>query len=95
MMNAEDWDGVTKLCEQAVQTALGFSFAHVGLNCDTAAYARSCADQLAAMFSLMGTEGNSSIFTARPHGAGEKLILAERTVIWDFLQTLSSAHYSS
>lgn len=64
MIDAEDWDGVTKLCEQAVQTALGFSFAHVGLNCDTAAYARSCADQLAAMFSLMGTEGNSSIFTA-------------------------------
>lgn len=64
MIEAEDWDGITELCEQAVQTALGFSFAHVGLNCDTPERAGSCADQLAAMFSLAGTEGSSSIFTA-------------------------------
>lgn len=64
MIEEEDWDGVTALCRQAVQTALGFEFAHVGLNCGTQENARACTQQLEALFCLASNEGSSSIFTA-------------------------------
>jgi 2-dehydro-3-deoxyphosphogluconate aldolase/(4S)-4-hydroxy-2-oxoglutarate aldolase len=62
MIEAEDWDGITELCRQAIDTALGFEFAHVGLNCETQENAQSCASFLKNCFGLSGKEGNSSIF---------------------------------
>lgn len=64
MIQAEDWDGITEMCRQAVETILGFEFAHVGVNCGTAENARTCAGRLEDLFGLQGREGNSSIFAA-------------------------------
>lgn len=62
MIEAEDWDGITEMCRQAIDTALGFEFAHVGLNCETQENARGCAGFLKDWFGFSSKEGNSSIF---------------------------------
>lgn len=62
MIEAEDWEGIKTLCEQAVRAALGFEFAHVGINCDTQERAEYCAAFLMQNLDQTGKEGNSSIF---------------------------------
>lgn len=62
MIEAEDWDGITRLCQQAVQVSLGFEFAHVGLNCGTRERAHDYAAFFADNFNQNEKEGNSSIF---------------------------------
>lgn len=62
MIDNEDWDGVTQLCRQAIQQALGLEFAHVGLNCETPENARNCAGFFVDNLDQTSAEGNSSIF---------------------------------
>lgn len=62
MIEAGDWDGITEVCEQAIDAALGFEFAHVGLNCGTQEAAHSCASFFMKNFNQTEKEGNSSIF---------------------------------
>jgi len=64
MIEEEDWDGITEMCRQAIATALGFEFAHVGLNCDTPENANNCSKFLQDCFGFSVKEGNSSIFAA-------------------------------
>ncbi|GAB6089437.1 bifunctional 4-hydroxy-2-oxoglutarate aldolase/2-dehydro-3-deoxy-phosphogluconate aldolase [Spirochaeta dissipatitropha] len=57
------WDLITQLCQKAVQTMHGFSFAHVGINSQDDNEAAASAD----FFSLLGLEirnGASSIFAS-------------------------------
>ncbi len=63
MISAGDFDGITKLVREAVDTMLGFKFKHIGINpCnDTAANA---ADTLQSYFSFDPKVGSKSIFAS-------------------------------
>ena len=37
LIEGEKWDEITAMCKEAVKTMLGFSLAHVGLNCENEA----------------------------------------------------------
>ena len=63
MIAAGDFDGITKLVRQAVDTMLGFKFRHIGINpCnDTSANA---ANTLNSFFSFDAKAGGKSIFSS-------------------------------
>ena len=62
MIKAGKWDEITAMCKEAVRTMLGFSLAHVGINCETEAEAQRAARTLCALFGFDYKAGNSSIF---------------------------------
>ena len=63
MIAAGDFDGITKLVREAVDTMLGFKFKHIGINpCgDTAEGAAATLNQF---FSFEGKVGSKSIFAS-------------------------------
>ena len=62
LIEAEDWAGITDLCNKTVQTILGFTFAHVGVNCGTQEKAYDCMKFFKEAFDQPAVEGRSSIF---------------------------------
>ena len=62
MIKAGRWEEITAICKEAVKTMLGFSLAHVGINCANEAEAEQTAKTLCALFGLEYKAGNSSIF---------------------------------
>ena len=62
MIKAEKWDEITAICKEAVKTMLGFSLAHVGINCENEVEAHRAAKTLCAFFGFDYKPGNSSIF---------------------------------
>ena len=62
LIAGEKWGEITALCKQAVKTMLGFSLAHVGVNCSHAAEAEKTAQTLCALFGLEYRPGNGSVF---------------------------------
>lgn len=64
LLEAEDWAGITALCRKAVDKMLGFTMAHIGLNCANAGEAESVADEFAAAFGFEKKVGNSSVFSS-------------------------------
>ena len=62
LVEGEQWDEITRICKEAVKTMLGFSLAHVGINCADEAQAEQTAKTLCALFDLEYKPGNSSIF---------------------------------
>ena len=62
LIQAEAWDQITAICKEAVRTMLGFSLAHVGINCANEAEAEQTAKTLCALFGFEYKAGNSSIF---------------------------------
>lgn len=58
----EKWGEITAVCKQAVKTMLGFSLAHVGINCTHAAEAEKAAQTLCTLFGLEYRPGRSSVF---------------------------------
>ena len=62
MIKADKWDEITAICKEAVKTMLGFSLAHVGINCANEAEAEKAAQTLCAFFGFDYKPGNSSIF---------------------------------
>ena len=62
MIKAGKWDEITAICKEAVRTMLGFSLAHVGINCENEAEAEKAAKTLCALFGFDYKPGNSSIF---------------------------------
>ena len=62
LIEGEKWDEITAMCKEAVKTMLGFSLAHVGLNCENEAEAGQSAKTLCALFGFEYKPGNSSIF---------------------------------
>lgn len=62
MIETEDWDGISELCEKAVHEILGFEFGHVGINCNSTENAMKCASFFSENFNQSKKDGNSSIF---------------------------------
>ena len=62
MIKAGKWDEITAMCKEAVKTMLGFSLAHVGINCKNEVEAQRAAKTLCAFFGFDYKPGNSSIF---------------------------------
>ena len=62
LIEGEQWDEITRICKEAVKTMLGFSLAHVGINCADEAQAEQTAKTMCALFDLEYKPGNSSIF---------------------------------
>ncbi|MBD5155339.1 MAG: bifunctional 4-hydroxy-2-oxoglutarate aldolase/2-dehydro-3-deoxy-phosphogluconate aldolase [Oscillibacter sp.] len=62
MIKAGKWDEITAICKETVRTMLGFSLAHVGINCENEAEAEKAAKTLCALFGFEYKPGNSSIF---------------------------------
>ena len=64
LLQAGDWEGITKLCREAVDKMLGFEVVHVGLNCANPEEAEGVADEFDAAFGFTKKVGNSSVFAA-------------------------------
>jgi 2-dehydro-3-deoxyphosphogluconate aldolase/(4S)-4-hydroxy-2-oxoglutarate aldolase len=62
MISAGRFDEITRLAREAVVLALGFEFAHLGVNAPDAGQAKAGVDMLARLFSFAPKEGTSSIF---------------------------------
>ena len=62
LIKAEAWDEITAICKEAVRAMLGFSLAHVGINCENPVEAQRAAKTLCAFFGFEYKPGNSSIF---------------------------------
>lgn len=64
MVDAEDWEGVTALCQKAVEKSLGFSLAHIGINAENRQEGVSTARWFAERFGFPVKEGGRSNFAA-------------------------------
>ncbi|MCR5684434.1 MAG: bifunctional 4-hydroxy-2-oxoglutarate aldolase/2-dehydro-3-deoxy-phosphogluconate aldolase [Lachnospiraceae bacterium] len=62
LVAAKNFDEITRLSKEAVDTILGFELAHVGVNIDDADGAAKDADRLQQLFGFARKDGNSSIF---------------------------------
>ncbi len=62
MIKAGKWEEITAICKEAVRTMLGFSLAHVGINCENEREAEQTARGLCTLFGFDYRPGSSSIF---------------------------------
>ena len=62
LIKAKDWDQITANCRRAVNTAMGYRLAHVGINHETAKEAEDAAQKLADLFSLPVRNCSKSVF---------------------------------
>ena len=85
LINNGDFNGIRALTRQAVEEMLGFTVAHVGINCDSAENARAVSGSFASLFGFAAKEGNSSVFAGtgievmKNGGLGAKGHIAVRT----------------
>jgi 2-dehydro-3-deoxyphosphogluconate aldolase/(4S)-4-hydroxy-2-oxoglutarate aldolase len=63
-LNAGDFDKITALCKEAVQSMLGLEVAHVGINTADEAAATEVADKFNKLFNFPIKNGNSAIFAS-------------------------------
>lgn len=63
LVKAGKWDEITALCRSAVNKMLGFSIAHVGINCDGEDEAIDVSKKFSDMFGWEQKIGNSSVFS--------------------------------
>ena len=59
---AGNFEKITRLCQEAVATSLGFEIAHVGMNTENGETAMAVAREYEAVFGFGVKEGNSSTF---------------------------------
>ncbi len=62
LIENERWEEITAICKEAVRRMLGFSLAHVGINCADEQDARQIADMLCKLFGFERRTGPSSVF---------------------------------
>ena len=62
LVKAGKWEEITALCRAAVNKMLGFSIAHIGINCENENEAESTCADFAKMFGWEQKNGSSSIF---------------------------------
>ncbi len=62
MISAGKFDEITKLAKEAVTIAMGFEFAHLGINEKSADTAKAAAEKLSGLFSFPVKDGASSTF---------------------------------
>ena len=65
LIKGDKFAEITKITQDAIQTMLGFSLGHVGINTPDADTALDLSKSLAGMFSLPLLEGNSSNFVSK------------------------------
>lgn len=65
MINAGDFEGITKLCKEAVATMHNFQVRHVGINCENPEEAEAAAKLICDLFGFEFKPGNSSIFCGK------------------------------
>lgn len=65
LINAGDFDAVTRLTQQAVQTMLGFEIAHIGVNAQSNEEAQNIAKRFGALLGMPVKDGNSSLFAGK------------------------------
>ena len=70
LIAAGNFDEITRLSREAVETILGFEVAHVGVNLESESDASNTADCFAKLFGFARKDGNSSIFA----GSGVELM---------------------
>ncbi len=63
LIAAKDFDGITALTRQAVQTMLGLEIIHVGINAQGAEDAEQIAKIFCDLFGVSAKVGNSSVFS--------------------------------
>ena len=63
LIKTENWDEITRLCREAVNTMLGFEVRHVGMNCETREEAAETAQLFSKLFGFPYKPGNSSDFS--------------------------------
>ena len=59
---AGDFESITQACKKAVDISLGFSLAHIGINCFEESEAEGCAETLSGIFRMEPQYMNSAIF---------------------------------
>ena len=64
LIEAGNWDEITRLTKEAVTNMLGFEVKHIGINSADEAEADKTAAAFASLFSFDSVSGNSSIFAA-------------------------------
>lgn len=62
LIAAGRFDEVARLSREAVDAVLGFSLAHIGVNCEDEAEALEDADRFDLLFGFTKKDGNSSVF---------------------------------
>lgn len=62
LIQAQNFQEISRLCRQAVQTMLGFSLAHVGINGGQPEEAKKIANAFSMLFGLPVREGEKSLF---------------------------------
>ncbi len=62
LIAAGEFDKIKELTKQAVETMLGFSLAHVGVNTSDEAHANALAQSFSDIFGFEKKAGNSSVF---------------------------------
>ncbi len=62
LVKAGKWDEITALCRSAVNKMLGFSLAHIGINCENEAEAVGVSAKFTEMFGWGQKIGNSSVY---------------------------------
>ena len=65
VIEAEAWDTITDNCRRALDVSLGFELAHVGVNHPDEASAVQSGKNIAELFRMPLTIGNSSVFAGR------------------------------
>jgi 2-dehydro-3-deoxyphosphogluconate aldolase/(4S)-4-hydroxy-2-oxoglutarate aldolase len=65
LINEGKFDEITKLCKEAVQNVLGFSFAHMGINTANEETALKAAKMFEVMFNLESKVGAASAFAGK------------------------------
>ncbi|MEG0762194.1 MAG: bifunctional 4-hydroxy-2-oxoglutarate aldolase/2-dehydro-3-deoxy-phosphogluconate aldolase [Oscillospiraceae bacterium] len=65
LINSGNFDEITRLTKEAVNTMLGFTFGHIGINSESSEEALNAAKFLALAFGFDYKEGNSSIFAGQ------------------------------
>lgn len=72
LIDAGNWEEITRLTREAVQLVHGFEFSHIGINCENGDAAVKSAKILAAMFGFDFKENENSIVTAEKRIEFEK-----------------------
>jgi len=62
LINTGNFDKITALCKEAVQTMLGFSFVHLGINTENPDNAKNAGNFFNTIFGLPCKDGTNSMF---------------------------------
>lgn len=65
MIDAGNWDEITRLTREAVTSMLGFEMKHIGLNTENEQEALAAAKTFEALFGMAYAVGNSSVFSGK------------------------------